>query len=449
MDKMDLLLKDATIVNEGCVYKGYVGINRDRIVETGEGSPSPDVEAGYLRSEDLSGRYLLPGVIDDQVHFRDPGLTHKADIQTESRTAAAGGVTSFMDMPNTKPQTVSIEAWEEKNRRAKDVSSVNYAFFIGATNQNHDELAKADFRYVPGVKVFLGASTGNMLVNDEEALEKIFRLQALIAIHSEDEGIIAANMDRFRREYPEGIPIACHPEIRSREACIVSTRRAIERAQRLNTRLHILHISTAEEAAMLSTLPLAEKRITAEVCVHHLWFTSEDYIRLGSRIKWNPAIKDLQDRTALREAAADGRIDIVATDHAPHLLSEKAGGCEKAASGGPLIQHSLQMMLDLSRKGIFSIEKVVDLMAHRPAELYGIKERGYIRPGYYADLTVVDPSKEYEVSDITELSKCGWSPISGVTLSHTVTDTFVNGKRVFSLEHEEETPHPMPLEFVR
>lgn len=447
----DILFINALIVNEGKTIKGFLATEGERITAVGEGKPETSLTAEAKEVVDLEGKMLLPGCIDDQVHFRDPGLTHKGDIETESRAALAGGVTSFMDMPNCKPPTVSVEAWEQKMKRAEDVSAVNWSFWIGATDSNIDELRKADYSRIPGVKVFLGASTGNMLVSDEEALDAIFSLPSIVAVHSEDEATIASNKARFLAEYGEGrIPIKCHPLIRSTDACAVSTARAIERARRLGTRLHLLHVSTAEEARMLTSEPLADKKITAEVCVHHLWFTDCDYDRLGARIKWNPAVKTESDREELRKAVLDGRIDIVATDHAPHLPSEKEGDALHAASGGPLVQHSLQMMLELCREGVLFHEDVVSLMAHRPAELFHIEDRGYLRSGYYADLVVVNPDADTEVAPANILTKCGWSPLEGVRLHNTVEQVFVNGSKAYSSADGSHTflPHTSkPLRF--
>lgn len=429
---MRKLLYNAVVVNEDRAAKGYVAIDGERIAEVGYGDVPEHVMAEVDEKEDLNGCYLLPGAIDDQVHFRDPGLTHKADMATESAAAVAGGVTSFMDMPNTVPQTVTLEALEAKHKRAADVSVANYSFYIGATNDNIEVLKNCDFTRVPGVKLFLGASTGNMLVDNAEALRRIFsEVDAIVAIHSEDEAIIRRNKEVAIARWGEDVPVEAHPSIRSSVACYESTRRAVELARKYNARLHILHISTAAELEFLTSEPLSSKRVTAEVCAHHLWWSDEDYARLGSRIKWNPAIKTADDRKALREALNDGRIDVVATDHAPHLLSEKEGGALKAASGGPLVQYSLAMMLELARHGVTTVERVVDSMCHKPAELFGIKDRGYIRKGYYADLAVVDPNAEYVVKDEDVLSRCGWSPLAGETLHYKVLMTYVNGHRVY------------------
>lgn len=446
----DTLLYNALIVNEGKKAIGYVVIDGQFIVTVGEGMP-PAAVAGECRDTvDLGGAMLLPGVIDDQVHFRDPGLTHKADLSTESRAAVAGGVTSYMDMPNTKPPTVTVEAVEQKLRHASEVSVTNYSFFIGATNDNAEQLLDCDYSRVPGVKLFLGSSTGNMLVDEEETLTRIFRdVPALIAIHSEDEATIRANRERYVSEMDEDVPVKYHPLIRSREACIISTRRAIERAERYGTRLHVLHVSTAEEVAMFSPKPLTEKRITSEVCVHHLWYTDADYDTLGTRVKMNPAVKSAADRDALREGLRDGRLDIVATDHAPHLLSEKEGNALTAASGAPMVQFSLPVMLELADRGVFTTELVVEKMCHAPAELYGIDRRGYIRPGYYGDLTVVSPDTPYTVTDGMVLSRCGWTPLDGTVLHNRVIKTYVNGRCVYDNGTVDEAARGMELRYRR
>lgn len=445
---MRTLLHNAIIVNEGESYLGYVVIDNETIECVGEGAPSPEIIASVNKVCDLDCKLLLPGVIDDQVHFRDPGLTHKADIETESTAAVAGGVTSFMDMPNTNPQTTSIEAWEAKNKRANQVSLANYAFFIGATNANIDTLLNCDYSRVPGVKLFLGASTGNMLVDNDTALNRIFaEVPALIAIHSEDEAIIRRNRDELQAQMGDNIPVELHPVIRSSEACYESTRRAVEMAKKHGSRLHILHISTDAEMEFLTPDEVTDKKITAEVCVHHLWFTDEDYPRLGSRIKWNPAIKTANDRDSLRRALNDNRIDIVATDHAPHLLSEKEGGALKAASGGPLVQFSLPLMLEMAHNGLFTVETVVEKMCHAPARLFNIDRRGYIRPGYFADLVVVNPNTAYIVSDDMVLSRCGWTPINGETLHNKVLATYVNGHKVYDNGKIDASHKGQPLKF--
>lgn len=429
---MSKIYYNALIVNEGESRTGFVGVDGDTITLVGHGQPTHAQLDSFDESEDLLGRWLLPGAIDDQVHFRDPGLTRKADIESESRAAVAGGVTSFMDMPNTNPPTISITAWEDKCRRAAEVSAANYAFFLGATASNIDELRAADPKRVPGVKLFLGSSTGNMLVDREEALDAIFALPHLIAVHSEDENTIRTNARAATEKYGEGcVPIAEHPNIRSAEACRVSTERAIERARRLGTRLHILHLSTEAETQMLQPGEPDRKQITGEVCAHHLWFTDADYSRLGAKIKCNPAVKSASDRAALREALREGRVDIVATDHAPHLPADKEGDALHAASGLPLVQFSLPLMLEMARQGEWTKEDVVRWMCHAPAKLFGIEKRGYIREGYKADITVIDPENPYTVEAGMVISKCGWSPLEGTELHNRVMLTLVNGREVY------------------
>lgn len=426
-----ILIKNARIVNEGRMFKGAVLIDRDKIEEVYE--EAVPVAASGVQVIDAEGKLLLPGAIDDQVHFREPGLTHKGDIASESRAAVAGGITSFMDMPNTKPQTTSIADLEWKLQRSAETSLANYSFFFGGTNDNMDEIRKLDRNRVPGLKLFLGSSTGNMLVDKKESLERIFgEADMLIAIHAEKEEVIKRNIAYYTDMYGEDLDISFHSKIRSEEACYASSSEAVELATRLNSRLHILHLSTAKELTLLSNeIPLNEKKITGEVCVHHLWFHDGDYAKYGNRIKWNPSIKTLADRTALRNAVNDNTIDIVATDHAPHLLSEKEGSCLKAASGGPLVQHSLVGMLEMVAEGCFTYEKVVEKMAHMPADLFHIDRRGYIRPGYYADLVLVDPEKCWTVAPENILYKCGWSPFEGTTFHHSITQTFVNGQLVY------------------
>lgn len=444
------IIHDAVVVNDGERFRGYVVIEDDKIAIVGSGEASADLIASCEVVEDAAGAYLLPGVIDDQVHFRDPGLTHKADIATESRAAVAGGVTSFMDMPNTNPQTVTIETVKAKQQRAAEVSVANYAFFIGATNDNIDQLLGCDYTEVPGVKLFLGSSTGNMLVDHEDMLDRIFtEVPALIAIHSEDEAIIRRNREEMVEKYGDDVPVAEHPNIRSSEACYVSTARAIERARRCGSRLHVLHVSTADELALFASEPIGQKKITAEVCVHHLWWTDKDYNRLGTRIKWNPAIKTESDRNALRQGILSGTIDIVATDHAPHLLSEKQGTALTAASGGPFVQYSLPAMMELADQGVFTLEMVVEKMSHAPAKLFGIENRGYIRPGYYADLTIVRPGEAYIVTDADVISRCGWTPLDGEMLHNRVVSTYVNGHRAYHDGVVDETICGKSLRFKR
>ncbi len=425
------LIKNARIINEGRRFDGAVLIDGDKIAGVYEGN-SPDTVSA-VRVIDAGGKMLLPGVIDDQVHFREPGLTHKGDIASESRAAVAGGVTSFMDMPNTNPQTTTIDALMWKLQRGAETSMANYSFFFGGTNDNMYEVRRIDRSRVPGLKLFLGSSTGNMLVDRKESLERFFgETDMLIAIHAEKEEIIRRNRAYYTEKYGEDLDISFHSKIRSEEACYASSSEAVELAVRLGTRLHILHLSTAKELSLLNgAIPLREKKITGEVCVHHLWFSDDDYVRYGNRIKWNPSIKTKNDRAALRRAVGDDTIDVVATDHAPHLPEEKEGSCLKAASGGPLVQHSLVCMLEMVSEGCFTYEKVVEKMAHAPAELYHIDRRGYIRPGYYADLVIVDPNQTWTVAPENILYKCGWSPFEGVTFHHKVTQTFVGGQLVY------------------
>lgn len=444
------LIKNARIINEGRSYQGSVLIDGEMIAAVYEGNVPDETVAEAKEVINAQGKWLLPGCIDDQVHFREPGLTHKADIYSESRAAVAGGVTSFMDMPNTKPQTTTLENLEWKFNRAAETSVANYSFFFGGTNDNMEEIRRLDRSRVPGLKLFLGSSTGNMLVDKKEALEKIFsESDLLIAIHAEKEEIIKRNIAYYTQQYGEDLDISFHSKIRSEEACYASSSEAVELATRLGTRLHILHLSTAKETTLLDNkLPLKDKKITGEVCVHHLWFHDGDYALFGNRIKWNPAIKTLADRTALREAVNNDKIDIVATDHAPHLLSEKEGSCLKAASGGPLVQHSLIVMLELAMEGRFTYEKVVDKMAHKPAELFHIDRRGYIRPGYYADLVLIDPNKTWTVSKENILTKCGWSPFEGYTFHHAVDTTWVNGEVVWQDGQIRDNVHGKELKYL-
>lgn len=443
-----VLIANAELINEGRRFKGAVLIVGDRIEAVYEGEAPAEAYEG-AEVTDATGKWLLPGVIDDQVHFRDPGLTHKGDMQTESRAAVAGGVTTFMDMPNTKPQTTALADLQWKFDRGAEVSAANYSFFFGGTNDNLDEIRKLDRSRVPGLKLFLGSSTGNMLVDRKETLERIFaEAGMLIAIHAEEEEVIKRNIAHYTARYGEDLDISFHSRIRDEEACYTSSAKAVELATRLNSRLHILHLSTAKELSLLdNSKPLSEKSITGEVCVHHLWFHDGDYALFGNRIKWNPSIKTLADRAALREAVINNTIDIVATDHAPHLLSEKEGSCLKAASGGPLVQHSLIAMLELAMEGRFTYEKVVEKMAHMPAELFRIEGRGYIRPGYYADLVLVDPSQSWTVAKENILYKCGWSPFEGYTFHHAIWKTFVNGQLAYSDGRVNESVRGMEVRY--
>lgn len=427
-----ILINKATIINEGSSFIGSVLIEGEKISEIFRDDVSEGIFNSCNKVIDARGLYLMPGVIDDQVHFRDPGLTHKGDFCTESRAGVAGGVTSYMEMPNTIPQTITNDDLFRKLEMAAEKSASNFSFYLGATNDNISELKKIDKKYVCGVKVFMGASTGNMLVNNERALQQIFaEVDSLIATHCEKEEIIRDNVDIYKKKFGENIPIKYHPIIRSAEACYQSSAQAIELADKYGSRLHVLHLSTAREMSLLSNSPLEDKKITGEVCVHHLWFTDKDYERLGTKIKWNPAVKSVEDRNAIREALITGKLDVVATDHAPHLLTEKGGGCLQAASGGPLVQHSLQVMLELAHEGLFTKEFIVEKMCHAPAKLFGVKGRGFIRKGYYADLVLIDPSETYTVTDKNILYKCGWSPFEGETFHNSINKTFINGQIAF------------------
>ena len=426
------IVRNATIVNEGKTFIGSVLISGEHIKAVYEGSQFIELSEPFTET-DATGLFLLPGVIDDQVHFRDPGLTDKGDLYTESKAAVAGGVTSYMDMPNTRPQATSIEILEAKYSLAATKSLANYSFLMGVTNDNIDELKKVDPHKVAGVKMFMGSSTGNMLVDNQETLNRVFsEISMLIVTHCEDEPIIQRNIKHYKELLGEDIPIEYHPLIRSAEACYKSSAFAVELATKYNSRLHVFHLSTAKEMSLFrSDIPLKEKRITAEVCIHHLWFSDKDYSKYGNRIKWNPAIKTESDRLALIDAVNSNKIDIIATDHAPHLLSEKEGSCLKAASGGPLVQHSLVAMMQLVRQGVFTLEKIVDKMCHAPAELYRIEQRGFIRPGYYADLVLVDPNRRWTVNADNILYKCGWSPFEGTEFDASVLQTWVNGNLVY------------------
>lgn len=446
-----ILIAGASIVNDGRIFAGSVLIGNGLITDIFlEGRNNFDLQGLQdVIIIDARGKYLIPGVIDDQVHFREPGLTYKGDLHSESRAAVAGGVTSFMEMPNTDPKTVTINLLEQKFDLASRKSMANYSFFLGATNDNLEEIEKADPSVVCGLKVFMGASTGNMLVDDPHVLEKIFKLsKLLVAVHSEDEETIRHNLKKFIERYGEGIPINAHYLIRSEEACYISTLRAVDLAKRYGTRLHILHLSTAKELELLdgaSLLP--DKAITGEVCIHHLWFDERDYARLGSKIKWNPAIKMENDKNALLKGLLEDKIDIIATDHAPHTWEEKQYPYLKCPSGGPLVQHSLVAMLELSRQGKISIEKIVEKMCHNPAILYHIKNRGFIRTGYFADLVLIDPDSPWQVDKSNILYKCGWSPFEGQTFSSKVTHTFVNGAIVYENGKFDESVRGERLEF--
>ena len=421
-----ILIKNANIVNEGSIFQGDVLIENDIIAEV---SNSISAKTSNTKIIDADGQYLLPGMIDDQVHFREPGLTHKADIETESKAAIAGGITTFIEMPNTVPQATTIELLEDKFSIAKKTSWANYSFMFGGTNDNLDEILKVDPTKVAGLKLFLGSSTGNMLVDDPETIENIFsKTKLLISTHCEDEATIKKNLEAHFKEYGDDIPIEKHPVIRSEEACYLSSSKAIELAKKTGARLHVFHLSTEKETHLFSNKkPLSEKKITAEVCIHHLWFSDEDYKTKGTKIKWNPAVKTKNDRDGLLKALKDDRIDVIATDHAPHTKDEKNNVYTKAPSGGPLVQHALVALMEMYHKGLISLEKIVEKTAHNPAILFQIKDRGYIRRGYKADLVLMDLQSPWTVNKENILYKCGWSPFEGTAFKSRVTHTIVNG----------------------
>jgi dihydroorotase len=425
-----ILIKDAHIVNEGSILRGDILIHNGVIEEIAE---SISAKSGDVHIFDAEGQYLLPGVIDDQVHFREPGLTHKANIATESRAAVAGGITSFIEMPNTNPQTTTVEKLEEKFEIASKTSAANYSFMFGGTNDNLDEILKVDKKSVAGLKLFLGSSTGNMLVDNEAVLEKIFKsTDMVISTHCEDEETIRENLAIYKERYGDDIPMNLHPIIRSEEACYISSSRAIALAKKTGARLHVFHLSTGKETELFdNSIPLAEKKITAEVCIHHLWFSDADYDEKGSRIKWNPAVKTAQDRDMLFQALLDDKIDVIATDHAPHTIEEKDNVYTKAPSGGPLVQHALPAMLEFYHQGKISLEKIVEKMCHNPAILFQVEKRGYIKKGYKADLVLVDLNAPWTVKKDNILYKCGWSPFEGTTFKSRITHTFVNGRLAY------------------
>ncbi len=424
------LIKNAQIVNENTIFKGDVLIENELISKIGK-DLKPTKNTTIINAE---GKLLLPGFIDDQVHFREPGLTHKANIATESKAAIAGGITSFIEMPNTVPQATTQELLEEKFKIAAKTSYANYSFMFGGTNDNLEELLKTDPKKVAAIKLFLGSSTGNMLVDNEDVLEKIFSsTKMLIAVHCEDEATIRKNTETYKKKFGDDIPIKYHPIIRSEEACYLSSSKAIVLAKKTGARLHVFHLSTEKETHLFrNDIPLEEKQITAEVCVHHLWFTDDDYDKKGTLIKWNPAVKSAKDKKGLWEALLDDRIDIIATDHAPHTKEEKDNVYTKAPSGGPLVQHALLAILEKVKEKVISIEKAVEKMCHNPAKIYQIEKRGFIKEGFYADLVLIDINKEQTVTKDTILYKCGWSPFNGIKFSSTITHTFVNGNLMYN-----------------
>lgn len=442
------LIKNAQIVNEGKIVKGDVLIRGNYIHNI---APSISPKTADTLVINAEGKFLLPGLIDDQVHFREPGLKYKASIKTESRAAVAGGITSFIEMPNTSPQATTQELVEEKFKRATKNSYANFSFMIGGTNDNLEELLKTDPQKVAGIKLFLGSSTGDMLVDDETVLEKIFSsTKMLIAVHCEDETTIKNNMAHYLKEYGEDIPMELHPVIRSEEACYLSSSKAVKLAKKTGARLHVFHVSTAKETSLFTNkIPIEQKQITAEVCIHHLWFDQDDYAKKGALIKWNPAIKTKKDKEELLKALLNDKLDVIATDHAPHTLEEKQQVYAKAPSGGPLVQHALPAILKMYRQGKISMEKIVEKMCHNPAKIFKIHKRGFIRTGYYADLVLVDIASPWVVKKNNILYKCGWSPFEGTTFLSKITHTFVNGNLIYNEGVFNNTLKGKRLEFNR
>jgi len=440
------LIKNAQLVNEGRIYKADVLIENKTIKQI---ASKITIDADTII--DAEGLHLIPGVIDDQVHFREPGLTHKANIYTESKAAIAGGITSFMEMPNTNPQALTQELLEDKYKIAAETSIANYSFFMGASNDNLEEVLKTDPKTVAAIKIFMGSSTGNMLVDNKSVLEEIFeKSPMLIAVHCEDEKIIQENIKKAKDQFGEEVPISEHPNIRSAEACYKSSSMAVELAKKHNTRLHVFHLSTEKEIALFdNSIPLKDKKITAEVCIHHLWFDESKYAEKGTLIKWNPAVKKESDKNALFQALLDDKLDVIATDHAPHTLEEKSNTYFNAPSGGPLVQHALPAMLAFVNQGKISIEKVVEKMCHNPAICFQVKNRGFIREGYFADLVLVDLDNPWEVAKDNILYKCGWSPFEGETFNAQITHTFVNGHIAYEYGRFDEASRGMRLTFDR
>ena len=441
-----ILLKNGVIVNEGVIQENDILIEDDLIVKIAK--DITDADATVI---DVKGMHILPGIIDDQVHFREPGLTHKGTIATESRAALAGGITTFMEQPNTTPQTTTLEKLEEKFAMAANSAFANYSFLFGGTNDNLEELKRLDKNACSGIKLFLGSSTGNMLVDDEKVIESIFsNTEMVISTHCEDETTIRENLAKYKEQYGDDIPIKYHPIIRSEEACFLSSSRAIALAKKTGARLHVFHVSTGKETNLFrNDIPLEQKKITAEVCIHHLWFSDADYADKGNLIKWNPAVKTAKDREQLWDALLDDRIDVIATDHAPHLLEEKNNVYTKAPSGGPLVQHALPAMLEKVKEGRIRLEKIVQKMCHNPAILFQIKKRGFIREGYYADLVVVDLNNSWTVTKENIAYKCKWSPFEDVTFSTKVVHTFINGHLGYTNGEFSETRNAKRLTFNR
>tara|TARA_B110000879_G_scaffold132966_1_gene174233 strand:- start:195 stop:1526 length:1332 start_codon:yes stop_codon:yes gene_type:complete len=443
---MSTLIKNASIVNEGIIFTSDVLIEEDKIREISE-----NIETKADITIDATGKYLIPGVIDDQVHFREPGLTHKANIYTESKAAIAGGITSFMEMPNTNPQALTQELLEEKFEIAERDSLANFTFFMGVSNNNLEEVLKTDPKTVGAIKIFMGSSTGDMLVDDLNVLEEIFsKSPMLIAVHCEDENTIQKNIKAAKEKYGEEVPISEHPNIRSAEACYKSSSMAVSLAKKHNSRLHVFHISTEKEIELFNnSIPLKDKRITAEVCIHHLWFDESKYEDKGTLIKWNPAVKKESDRKALFQALLDDKLDVIATDHAPHTLDEKDSTYFKAPSGGPLVQHALPAMLEFYKNGDISLERVVEKMCHNPAICFQIEKRGFVKEGYFADLVLVDLEKPWEVTKENILYKCAWSPFEGEIFNSTITHTFVNGHIAYEYGSFDESKKGKRLKFNR
>lgn len=443
---MMILFKNACVVTDGKQFMTDVLVKNERIEKIADNITADEHTTIY----DLNGDFLLPGAIDDQVHFREPGMTHKADIKTESYAAIAGGITTYMEMPNTNPRAVTQELLEDKYKIAAENSAANYSFFMGTTNDNYDEVMRTDLKNVCGVKVFMGSSTGDMLVDSEQTLAKLFaNVETLIATHCEDEETIKANLEKAKVTYGTNIPLSQHPIIRSVEACYLSSSFAVKLAKKYGTRLHVLHISTAKEIELFdNTIPLEKKHITAEACVHHLWFSDQDYMEKENFIKWNPAVKTVSDREAIWKGLLDNHIDVIATDHAPHTIEEKSQSYLDAPSGGPLVQHALLAMLDKYVDGKISIERIVEKMAHAPAVCFKINDRGYIREGYYADLVIVK-KKDYTVTKDNILYKCGWSPFENHTFKYTVDKTFINGNLAYSRDAKIEQKFGQRITFNR
>ncbi|PXX31619.1 dihydroorotase [Arenibacter sp. ARW7G5Y1] len=442
-----ILLKNATVVNDNRIFPADILLEDEVILKIEDRISSE----GAVKVMDLKGKYIIPGAIDDQVHFREPGLTHKGTIATESRAAVAGGITSFMEQPNTNPQTTTIEALEDKFEIAINSAFANYSFLFGGTNDNLEEIKKLDKNACSGIKLFLGSSTGNMLVDNEEVIEKIFRnTEMVISAHCEDESTIKANLAKYKEQFGDDIPLKYHPLIRSAEACYLSSSRAIALAKKTGARFHVFHLSTGKETELFrNDIPLEDKKITAEVCIHHLWFSDEDYDAKGTLIKWNPAVKTATDRRQLWEALLDDRIDVIATDHAPHTLEEKNNVYTSAPSGGPLVQHALPAMLERFHSGQISLEKIVEKMCHNPAKLFQIKKRGFIREGYYADLVVLDLNDSWKVTKENIAYKCGWSPFEGNSFKSRITHTFVNGHLAYGNGNFSQERKAMRLTFNR